>query len=87
MQQAIDLMNDALQCGGIVSQDIGCLQVHRASYLLHEQICVLPEVLDNPGIPLIDQGIKGRSILSPVDLFLCLTKLEGQTHAIDYLLD
>ena len=75
-------MDYALACC-IVGRDIGLLQIDRRGHLCHKQSSVVSKVLDDPCIPLIDQGIEGRDILPLDGLVVCLPELEGQAHAID----
>ena len=75
-------MGYALACC-IVGRKIGLLQIGRRCDLCHEQCGIVSEVLNDPCIPLIDQRIVGRDILALDGLFVGLTKLEGETNAVD----
>jgi len=75
-------MGYALACCIVSGSDIGLLQIDWYSHLCHEQSSVISKVLYDPCIPLIDQGIEGRDILTLDGFVVCLTELEGQTHAI-----
>ena len=67
----------------VVGGKIGLLQIGRCRHLGHEQRCIVSKVLDDPCIPLVDESIEGRNILSLDCLFICLAQLEGQAHAIN----
>ena len=63
----------------IISQDIGLSQIGLGCFhLLHHQAGIITKVLCNPGIPLIHKIVEGGDIPAlELDLFICLTELEG----------
>ena len=75
-------MGYSLACCIVSGSDIGLLQIEWYGHLCHKQTSFISKVLCDPCIPLIDLGIEGRNILTLNGLFVCLTELEGQAHAV-----
>ena len=73
-------MGYALACCIVSGSDIGLLQIDWYGHLCHEQSSVISKVLDDPCIPLIDQGIEEWDILT-LGGFVSMIDRAGRTGA------